>query len=220
MSTNDTASTGGRASAGRGRGAATRAALVRAAREVFLRDGYDRAPIADIVATAGASVGSLYHHFSGKADLYLTVYGQLQREQAALTRQAVRAAKADGLTSPMDLFLAGARGYLGVCVDRREFYRIFVRGDSPPGFEPLWRKNVADWVHRNAEFFAAVGEPLDEAVAIVMTGGLLLAVGEIASAKTDERARQLAAGVLEVFARLGIGRFRKAAAAPQGSPAG
>src|SRR5579864_8191470 len=56
------------------RGAATRSALLAAAREVFTTEGYAQAAVTDIVNRAGASVGSLYHHFSGKADLYLTLY--------------------------------------------------------------------------------------------------------------------------------------------------
>ncbi len=56
------------------RGAATRSALLEAAREVFTTEGYAQAGVTDIVNRAGASVGSLYHHFSGKADLYLTLF--------------------------------------------------------------------------------------------------------------------------------------------------
>ena len=51
------------------RGAATRTALLAAAREVFTSVGFAQAGVTDIVTRAGASVGSLYHHFNGKADL-------------------------------------------------------------------------------------------------------------------------------------------------------
>src|SRR5215469_2328707 len=59
------------------RGASTRATLLAAAREVFMQHGYAQAAITDIVALAGASVGSLYHHFAGKAELYLALFGEL-----------------------------------------------------------------------------------------------------------------------------------------------
>ena len=49
-----------------GRAAMTRTALLAAAREVFTTSGFAEASIADVVAGAGASVGSLYHHFGGK----------------------------------------------------------------------------------------------------------------------------------------------------------
>ena len=49
------------------RSAETRRVLLAAAREVFAAHGYDGASIADVVERAGSSVGSLYHHFGGKA---------------------------------------------------------------------------------------------------------------------------------------------------------
>jgi AcrR family transcriptional regulator len=184
------------------RGTSTRAALLEAAREVFTLEGYAQAGVTDIVALAGASVGSLYHHFSGKADLYLTLFGELNREHTERTRAAVRACRATGVTDPMQLFLAGARGYLDVCIEQRELAGMFARGDGPPGFELLWRRRLADWVRKNAEFFARSGEPLDEAAAIVMTGAMMLAVAEVSLAQDSTAARQLADGVLAVLSRL------------------
>ena len=184
------------------RGAATRGGLLAAAREVFTQQGYAQASVADIVTRAGASVGSLYHHFSGKADLYLTLYGELDKDHAASTRQAVRAARDAGVTDPMQLFLAGARGYLDVCIEQRELAGMFVRGDGPPGFELAWQRQLMDLVSKNTEFFARSGEPLDEEVAIVVSGAMMLAVAEVSRAHTDERARQIAAGVLQVLSRL------------------
>jgi AcrR family transcriptional regulator len=185
------------------RGASTRAALLAAAREVFTQQGYTQAAITDIVALAGASVGSLYHHFAGKADLYLALYGELDNAREARTRSAVRDLREAGAADPMRLLLAGARGYLDVCIEQRAAGAMFTRGDGPPGFELMWRRGVLEWVTRNTEFFARSGEPLDEAAAIVMTGALMLAVTEVSLAADDARARQLADGVLEVLARLG-----------------
>src|SRR6188472_3064973 len=48
------------------RGARTRAALVRGAREVFERDGLVDARIADIAAAAGVATGSFYSYFATK----------------------------------------------------------------------------------------------------------------------------------------------------------
>src|SRR6266496_2375074 len=75
------------------RGAATRSGLLAAAREVFTSVGYAQAGVTEIVTRAGASVGSLYHHFSGKADLYLTLFEELHRDQVERTRLAVRRAR-------------------------------------------------------------------------------------------------------------------------------
>jgi AcrR family transcriptional regulator len=184
------------------RGSATRAVLLAAARQVFMLEGYSEAGVTDIVALAGASVGSLYHHFSGKADLYLALFEELHNEYDIRTRKAVRECRDSGVTDPMRLLLAGARGYLDVCIEQRDLASMFARGDGPPGFDVLWRQRLSDWVARNTEFFARSGEPLDEAAAIVMTGAMMLAVAEVSVAPDAARAQQLAAGVLEVLSRL------------------
>ena len=186
------------------RGAATRNGLLAAAREVFTSVGYAQAGVTDIVARAGASVGSLYHHFSGKADLFVTLYEELHRDQVERTRLAVRRARDAGVIDPRQLFLAGARGYLDGCVAQRELSALFVRGDGPPGFDLVRRERLAAWSERNAEFFARSGEPLDEAVAIVMTGALTLAVAEISLSADAERARQIVDGVIQVLSRIEI----------------
>src|ERR1700727_2722013 len=110
------------------RGSSTRAVLLAAARQVFMLEGYSEAGVTDIVALAGASVGSLYHHFSGKADLYLALFEQLSGEHTQRTRAAVRQLRATGLTDPMQLFLAGARAYLDVCIEQRQLAGMFARG--------------------------------------------------------------------------------------------
>jgi len=184
------------------RGAATRTALLKAAREVFLAEGYAQAGVTEIVAQAGASVGSLYHHFSGKADLYLALFEELHDDQARRTRQAVRGARQAGVTDPRQLFLIGARAYLDRCVEQRDLASLFVRGDGPPGFDLVMRRRLAEWVSKNAEFFARSGEPHDQAAAVVTTGALMLAVAEVSLSEDTARARKVADGVIEVLSRL------------------
>ena len=156
----------------------------------------------DIVNRAGASVGSLYHHFAGKADLYLTLFEELNDEQAERTRRAVRGAREAGITDPKQLFLVGARAYLEVCLEQRELFRLFVSGDGPPGFDLVRRQRLADWVSVNTDFFVRSGEPQDQAVAIVMTGALGLCATELSLSADAERTRKIADGVIEVLSRL------------------
>jgi AcrR family transcriptional regulator len=190
------------------RGTATRTALLAAAREIFTTAGYAQAGVTDIVNRAGASVGSLYHHFSGKAELYLVLFEQLNNEQAERTRQVVREARDAGVADPKQLFLIGAREYLNVCAEQRELLRLFVSGDGPPGFDVVWRQRVAEWVSLNTEFFVRSGEPLDEAVAIVMTGSLGLCATELTATADAARTRKITDGVIEVLSRLMTPRAR------------
>jgi hypothetical protein len=66
----------------------------------------------------------------------------------------------------------------------------------------VWQKRLRAWVSKNTEFFARSGEPLDEAVAIVMTGAMMLAVSELTRAPDSIRARQIADSVISVLSRL------------------
>jgi AcrR family transcriptional regulator len=184
------------------RGAATRAALLESAREIFLSQGYAQAGVTDIVNRAGASVGSLYHHFSGKADLYLALFEELQESQARRTRQAVRSARDTGVADPRQLFLVGARAYLDGCVQQRQLGLLFVRGDAPPGFDLVMRRRLGEWVSKNTEFFARGGEPRSQAAAVVTTGALMLAMAEVSLSEDTAHARQIADGVIEVLSRL------------------
>ncbi|MCW2909719.1 MAG: putative transcriptional regulator, TetR family [Actinomycetia bacterium] len=188
------------------RGAATRAALLTAAREVFISVGYAQAGVTEIVARAGASVGSLYHHFTGKADLYVALFEEFHQGQAWRARQAARGAREaargageDRVSEPRQLFLAAARAYLDGCLEERELSRLFVSGDAPPGFDLIMRQRLREWASRNADFFARSAEPMDEAVAVVMTGALMLAVAEVSLDEDAAHARRLASGVLDVL---------------------
>jgi len=55
------------------RGQATRAHLVEVATPLFAARGYDDTSIEAVLAEAGVSRGSLYHHFPGKDALFLAV---------------------------------------------------------------------------------------------------------------------------------------------------
>lgn len=62
------------------RGERTRAALVKAARKVFERDGFLDARITDITAEAGVATGSFYTYFAGKEEAFAAVMDELEEE--------------------------------------------------------------------------------------------------------------------------------------------
>lgn len=57
----------------------TRARLLTAARAAFARDGYGNATNKDIADAAGITTGAIYHYFPSKADLYVAVVEEGQR---------------------------------------------------------------------------------------------------------------------------------------------
>ncbi|MDT5186876.1 MAG: hypothetical protein QOI29_5034, partial [Mycobacterium sp.] len=63
---------------------ATQQRILDAATEVFAARGFTAATMADIVAHSGASIGSIYHHFGGKKELFLAIF---ERLAAVIDRQ-------------------------------------------------------------------------------------------------------------------------------------
>lgn len=72
-------------------------ALLKAAEEVMIRKGYDKATMQDIAAAAGCAVGTLYIHFKNKEVLFRAI---LQRHGARLKRQLMAAL--EGVTDPLE----------------------------------------------------------------------------------------------------------------------
>ncbi|MBB6120230.1 AcrR family transcriptional regulator [Nocardiopsis algeriensis] len=183
------------------RGAATRSALLKAAAQVFRTVGFAKAGVSEVVAVAGASVGSLYHHFTGKADLYFALYEEFQQRQQERTRQAVVDARAAGETDPTRLMNLAAHAYLVGCIEERDTTRLFFSGDGPPGFEHQLRERVTTWTDRNVALYRKADEPVDEALLIVVSGAMLLAVAEVVR-RDDADARRLADDITGLLGRL------------------
>ncbi|MFC9895744.1 TetR/AcrR family transcriptional regulator [Nocardia sp. NPDC127579] len=76
------------------RSATTRAVVVRVARELFGRNGYDAVSTVAVAAAAGVSRGALYHQFSGKKELFEAVFEDLERDLVEVIGAAVDRARA------------------------------------------------------------------------------------------------------------------------------
>jgi len=94
------------------RSAATRKALLAAARQLFTERGYAAVPAEDIVAAAGLTRGALQHHFDGKPRLLRAVFEQLEAETTSQVATAIADAG--------DSWTAATRGlsaFLDACQD-------------------------------------------------------------------------------------------------------
>lgn len=186
------------------RAASTRSALLAAARDVFSASGFAEASIADVVGRAGASVGSLYHHFGGKAELYLALFEDYQRRQEECAATAVRAARATGERDAFALFLVGSRRYLEGCWEQRDLARTFLAGGGPPGFELVARNRYREWARRNALLLGAdVDDPWGDALTLVLTTVISEAGHEVAVCEDEAAARALVDNVLTLIAKIG-----------------
>jgi AcrR family transcriptional regulator len=191
---------------GASRAQATRAGLLAAARGIFAESGFANANIADVVARAGASVGSLYHHFDGKADLYLALFEDFQSRQEERAATAVRESRSQGSTDPFLLFLDGARAYLQGCWEERDLARMFLEGGGPAGFELIARRRFRDWVHVNGALLRADEQPLGETLVLVLTSVVAEAGREVSVQDAADDADRLIDEVLELIGRISLPR--------------
>ena len=116
---------------------------------MFTEQGFADASIADVVERAGSSVGSLYHHFGGKSELFIALWQDYQQAQEAAASEAVARARKAGVTDLFELFSAGARAFLESCWQHRDLAMLFYAGDGPPGFEVMQRRRGREWLGQN-----------------------------------------------------------------------
>ena len=118
------------------RSEATRKALVDVARKLFAKRGYADVGTEEIVRRAGVTRGALYHHFSGKEDLFRAVAEQVEEE---MTRKSAEAALAH---DPWDQQRAGWDAFLDACLDPAVQRIILLDAPSVLGAEGVARDRL------------------------------------------------------------------------------
>jgi AcrR family transcriptional regulator len=193
--------------------AATRAALLKAARTIFAEQGYAAAATEEIVRRAKVTRGALYHHFEDKRSLFDAVASEVAREIAE---------KIDAMTpmdDPLKALIVGTGAFLDACLDPavRRIYLI----DAPAvlGWH-RWREIDAPHGVRSLRegVSAMLAERPDDALAVEPTTFLLAgAFNEaalwIAEAKDEKAARRamdrsLAALIERLFVQSRLPRAR------------
>jgi AcrR family transcriptional regulator len=184
------------------RTAETRRGMLTAAREVFTARGFADASVADVVERAGSSVGSLYHHFGGKAELFLALWEDHQAAHEEAASAAVAALREAGETNPLELFIAGAQAFLDGSWQRRDLVRLFMDGDGPPGFELMRRTRNREWVRQNAVLLGAGTDPVDRVTVTVLTTVIGETAREVAACETKTEADAVATAAIRLIRRL------------------
>ncbi|MGH3265570.1 MAG: TetR/AcrR family transcriptional regulator [Trebonia sp.] len=118
------------------RSAATRQALIVAARRLFAAHGFAEVGTDAIATEAGVSRGALYHQFADKVALFDAVVDAVEADIAArLAEQAT----AEGASDPVQGMRRAVRGWLEICVEP-EIHRIaLLDGPSVLGWA-RWRE--------------------------------------------------------------------------------
>ena len=119
---------------------ATQQRILDAATEVFATRGFTAATMADVVAGSGASIGSIYHHFGGKSELFLAIFEQMADAVDRRIDAAMR--KAGDEIDGRRVFELHVRAYLEAMWDNRRLARVLASGDTPAGFEVARRDRM------------------------------------------------------------------------------
>ncbi len=184
------------------RRAATRQALLAAARTEFVENGYAGAATEPVVRRAGMTRGALYYHFPDKAALFEAVVDTV----AAEIRDAVLQA-AGGSPSPRAALVDGMRAYLEACLrdDARSIYLI--DGPAVLGWR-RWREIDGAYSGRllREGVAAVLGEGAGrdaEALATLISGAFNEAALWLSDAPGDAGRRQtMDAAMIDLFVRL------------------
>lgn len=118
------------------RSAATRAALLHAARPLFATRGYAAVGTPEIVAAAGVTRGALYHQFDGKLALFEAVFEQVEEELTTRIGQTLAAA---GVASPAAALRAGAEAWMDACAEPEVQRVVLLEAPAVLGWE-RWRE--------------------------------------------------------------------------------
>jgi len=97
-----------------------RAAILRAAIDVFADRGYFNAQVADVARAAGVAAGTVYLYFKSKDDLLVSIFERSMRESLTAGREAV----AD-LSDPRERLRRLARGHLARLGSDRNLAIVF-----------------------------------------------------------------------------------------------
>lgn len=118
------------------RSALTRAALVKAARGLFVKNGYSETSTPALVKAAGVTRGALYHHFEDKKSIFRAVI----EIECADVAGSIRAS-ASNSPSVMAALRAGATAYLDAMQLPGRAQLVLIEGPAVLGLQAMKKIN-------------------------------------------------------------------------------
>ena len=178
-------------------GEATRAALITAARDLFGSRGYADTSLDEIVRASGVTKGALYHHFTGKEQLFRVVFESVKQELSRVV------AEAQMPPSPWESLLAGCRTFIEVHTDPAVQRIVLLDARAVLSWE-AWREVDRQWgtvilragLRRGMTRGVFEPQPL-HSLAAILSGALTEACMLVANADDPAAARTEAIAVIE-----------------------
>lgn len=165
----------------RDRSEQTRAALMQAARALFVDKGYGETSTPDIAAAAGITRGALYHHFEDKRALFRAVV----TDEALAVANAIEQ-NAPASLRPIDALLAGSSAYLDAMRVPGRTRLLLIEGPSVLGsaeMKQLDEDNAARTLRDGLE--AAMKSNASSSVSLAALADLLSAAFDRAALAID-----------------------------------
>lgn len=186
--------------------AATRRALLAAARRLFCERGYAGTSVEAVVSAAGVTKGALYHQFVGKVALFQAVFEEIEGEVVARLLAEVA-----GLSDPVKVLRRGADAFLDACLDPAVRRIALVEAPAVLGWE-RWRDleqtyglGVAKLALQGAMDAGAIRRQPVDLLAHILFGALIEAALVLATAADAATARRevgrIVAGIIDGFAK-------------------
>ncbi len=128
--------------------------LLAAAKEEFLKKGYEKASLAAICKAAGVTTGALYKRYEGKEDLFSALVSETVREMEeyvfGIEKTDLTSCTDQELYDSFSLFPEANRRWLKFLYDRREGFTLLIRcaaGSRYENFHQDWtgKMNVLDY---------------------------------------------------------------------------
>ncbi len=184
------------------RSAATRQALVTAARRLWAARSYAEVGTPEITAAAGVTRGAMYHQFADKAALFLAVVEAVEQDVVARLAEAVARS---GAATPAAAIRAAVEPWLDICVDPEVRQLLLLDAPSVLGWERCrditqrYSLGMTERLLVEAMDAGQLAVQPARALAHILIGALDEAAMVIATAEDRDRAR---ADVGEVLRRL------------------
>lgn len=182
-----------------GRTEATKQRILDAAVDVFSAEGFTAATMAEIVTRSGASVGSVYHHFGGKDELFMAIH---HRVADAAEQNITEASEAPGGLERPHLFDRHARAYLDVVYAHRHAARVLAAGDWPADYDRFRRLAMLDRFRRWAAVLDLANSRRDQLLYRILVALMAESVVIVSNTDSDEEAAAVVDDVVEYVKRL------------------
>jgi AcrR family transcriptional regulator len=137
--------------------AAVRERILGAARELFVRHGYEHVSLRKIADSIGYTAPALYTHFADKNALLVA----LCREDFQGMMQSMR--RLGRIADPLERILRTGAAYVRFAVEHPKHYRLMFMTPPPPGVEPQ-EEDLAKMGDPEVDGYAFLREAVREAM--------------------------------------------------------